>query len=684
MLQVASTVRRVMAYRVPPRGLWRALLGPSGLSLLDLFLILLWWALHAMWMYEMVMVVVDIRRMNPPPPPPPAFVARKLRASLPGTSYAHRQLLQQLPSLPDYVKEYTAKLFGYIGRMDLLLLFFPLARCNFLHWLLGSDFPTLVKYHKWLGYGTILMYSLHGIMYLGIWSHEGVLSQMLNWGMDGYPIVYPGAGVNRLAGLIALIAGWVLLLGTIPAIRRRFFALWHASHVLAAVVFLLFAAMHRKDVAPWMMPGMFLYLLDVVLRTIQQNFNSTAVSVAPDSTSGASYAVVSRDGRLLSLTLQCKEDLRFSGSDIVFLNAPSISWWQWHPFTVASSSASGSIVLHIKKHSGWTKVTPALGMLSEMVAEQTRQRQEGHANGDAETRNNPRVTLIWVSRSADEFSALPDEILHEANRGKAGWLDLQLYNTDSAARGHRGAGGDDLADSKAVVLDVNRPPASGSSAAEESARPLSHPYMFHPLLWAAAVILSFVGGFGGVMAFQEYDARKARTVLYRTDFSYVGLLQWATLGFGCTVGPAVLFLTAHTWRYLSLRRWRGTVSESTAAAVPHASAAAVAPRGRPAAHSATTLGASPKSSASHSGIAAFLKAGRPNVAAILEGIADGDYDHDYAGAAGTLQAGRGVGVFVGGPPALVAAVDEACAALNGVWGRAGRAYLEPHIMTQEL
>ncbi|KXZ46615.1 hypothetical protein GPECTOR_42g826 [Gonium pectorale] len=627
--KVASTVRRVLAYRVPPRGLWRALLGPGGLSLLDLFLILLC----------------------------------------------------------------IAKFFGLLGRADLLLLFFPLARCNFLHWLIGADFSTLVKYHRWLGYGTILMFTLHGVTYLGWYSHEKLrMSDMLNWGMNGYPILYPGAGVNRLAGLIALIAGWGLVLGTIPAVRRRFFALWHASHVLAAVVFLIFGFMHRKDIAIFIMPGMFLYLLDVVLRTIQQNFNSTAVSASPDCTSAASHAVVSPNGSMLTLTLKCKEDLRFSGSDIVFLNAPSISWWTWHPFTVASSSASGSIVLHIKKHSGWTKsliarlssdaapvklhvsgpyhsanrqllsrfdryvfiaggagVTPVLGMLNELIAARQQLQQARAAAGSEgceKGNDDPRVTLVWVSRSTDELSTLPDGVLHEASRGKDGWLDLQLFWTSSGSRDNQTAGteeGDVInGATKAVVLHINRLP-SATGATQDAARPLAHPYMLHPLLWVAAVILSFAGGFGGTMAYQVYDSHKARTVRYREDFSYVGLLQFAALGVGCTVGPAVLFLVAHIWS------------------------------------SADSLRFSTKPSASQVGIAAFLKTGRPEVAAILQGIASGD-----GGEAAALQAGRGVGVFVGGPPALVAAVDEACAALNGVWGRAGRVYLEPHILTQEL
>ena len=42
------------------------------------------------------------------------------------------------------------KLSDNFGKKQTVLLFFPLARCNFLHWLLDSDFPTFVKYHRWV------------------------------------------------------------------------------------------------------------------------------------------------------------------------------------------------------------------------------------------------------------------------------------------------------------------------------------------------------------------------------------------------------------------------------------------------------------------------------------------------------------------------------------------------------
>ncbi|KXZ46619.1 hypothetical protein GPECTOR_42g830 [Gonium pectorale] len=214
--QAAIRTRRVLAYRVPPRGLWHALLGPGGLSLQDLLLILLWVGLHIMWMHEMTMRVLDNRRANPPPPkvtlrPPPAVGAKTVttaapppfNVSRPPPQVATRHLLQAaaaapppagaaLPPkvnatatpkpppprtvkpLPFVVQDNVAKYYGWVGRLDILLLYFPVPRCNFLHWLLDSDFPTLIKYHRWLGYGTILVYSLHGITYMGTWVRDGM------------------------------------------------------------------------------------------------------------------------------------------------------------------------------------------------------------------------------------------------------------------------------------------------------------------------------------------------------------------------------------------------------------------------------------------------------------------------------------------------------------------------------
>ncbi|KAG2427422.1 hypothetical protein HXX76_012358 [Chlamydomonas incerta] len=1026
-----TRARRVLSQPLPPGGMWRALLGPGGLSLLDLLLILFWFAIHAMWMYEMTMRILDNRRANPPPPkprsPPPAVAARpppavSAASSASSTSSptfkpatrhllgaAHSRLLLQAQSqapppsasaaappksanstakaapppppvrrlkpLPEVVQDSVAKYSGWVGRLDLLLLFFPLPRCNFLHWALGSDFPTLVRYHRWLGHGTLLVYSIHGITYMGMWASAGTLTTMLDWGM--------GAGVNRLAGLIALCGGWLLWITSIPIIRRRFFNVFYINHVLGALIFLLFGFMHRKDVATWIMPGIFLYLLDVVLRTIQQCFNATRVSlVAPAAAAaqpaaavaatgakrsagsllphggGGVAASLSRDGGVLTLTIPCDQSMTWCGGDILFLNLPCVSWWQWHPFTLAnasatfdlpaaaaaptpvtaasaktsaglptftkdsswsdaSSTATGAgaaedaaggaprdryMQVHIKKYNAWTRglmkqleaagggsslalyvsgpyhpptltgsnsysrrlvqrfrrhvfvaggigVTPALGMLQELIAA----RRSSDSNSGSGTAHG-RVTFVWVSRSADELEAvLPAEVLEEANRGKDGWLDMQLYITGSSSRGGSSgkaaaaaasqllppsaAAADDhlqpaapaasavftvnvvadatTADTSAAAATAtaaataaaaapnklaNLAPAfsrsfatfsralsgisslhrSGSGSTSDSdsgvgsampfrrltgggggcyglrsawdvvaavvflpgyllvmaaggvrwaafgavkARPLAHPYIAGgPLVWAAAVVLCFAGGFGGLITSQAYDGYISRTVAVRSDFSYVGMLQFAALGVGAALGPALLALVMHAVCSLRSLKRRPAANPAPSAATEKEAAPRQSVSGYDCSPADSLLGVAaavtaPAAATTAAGTAfkpqqqttaaaaappapttaAYISAGRPDLKTILTHAA-APYALNEAEAEATADGGgddaAAVGVFVAGPARLVAAAADTCAAVNGLWtvvcggggggGARGRAYLELHALTHEL
>ena len=42
----------------------------------------------------------------------------------------------------------TAQSFGWAASTNLLLLFYPVPRNTFLHWLFNTDFPGLIKYHR--------------------------------------------------------------------------------------------------------------------------------------------------------------------------------------------------------------------------------------------------------------------------------------------------------------------------------------------------------------------------------------------------------------------------------------------------------------------------------------------------------------------------------------------------------
>ncbi|KAG2497450.1 hypothetical protein HYH03_004605 [Edaphochlamys debaryana] len=832
--KAAHRTKRVLQWRVPPRGLWQTLLGPGGLSVLDLILILFWIGIHILWLHEMTMRVVDNRRANPPPPSPkkstsPALaptasgsapspfptgatgdatnatarglaeeafvVRRRLLAdpTAPATAPASSSPAVSAPSsystspastkpassssaptnatrtptpppparrlqpLPRVVQVSVFKYTGWVGRLDILLLFFPLPRCNFLGWLLGAAFPELIKYHRWLGHGTIIVFSIHSIGYMGLWAAEGTLKKELDWGMTG--------GVNNVAGLVSMCGGWLLWVTCLPYVRRKLFNLFYACHCLGAVIFMLFGFMHRKDVATWVMPGVILYLLDVTLRTLQQWFNSTAATVqleagptaAAAALTAATQASVSPNGEMLSLSISCDQALTWTGSDIVFLNVPAVSWLQWHPFTIASPcTAVGEggrrlLQLHIKSYDRWTKrlvarlasdpaplklhvsgpypgpshsaleptarhvliaggigVTPVLGMLRDLIAARRSAAAASNGNGPMSP-----VSFIWVSRSADELSLLPEDVAQEASRGKGGWLDVRLFLTGGSAQSKADGttSGKALAASPSAIrlrVDALRARCAAPCSAADgpaAARPLLHPYVTGPLMWACCAVLSFVGAFGGLLAAQGYDASMARTTKTRNDYSYIGMLQFVFLGLGAVLPPAALMLAWHTSIRLRSRRSSGAASRDSSSSSPSPTAAvmisadaiagpgSVSSSGSPAdsaypcadsvlphakvsrSSEDSSTGASPVPSS----LATFLTPGRPDLAALLEGAAADAEGADEESAA------RVVHVFVAGPAALVGRVEQLCAERNGAaWAAGRRAYLECTPLTHEL
>lgn len=63
----------------------------------------------------------------------------------------------------------------------MLLMFFPVSRSSFLQWALGADFSTLIKYHRWMSWGTIGMVLAHSIGYMIEWGAQGSFTTNIAW-----------------------------------------------------------------------------------------------------------------------------------------------------------------------------------------------------------------------------------------------------------------------------------------------------------------------------------------------------------------------------------------------------------------------------------------------------------------------------------------------------------------------
>ncbi|KAH0726495.1 hypothetical protein KY284_002360 [Solanum tuberosum] len=229
-----------------------------------------------------------------------------------------------------------ALVIGLTGNICLTFLFYPVSRCSSILPLLGLTSEGSIKYHIWLGHMAMTLFTIHGLLFILFWAVSGRLHEMLTW--DPHYI-------SNVSGELGLLVGLILWATTFPAIRRRMFELFFYTHYLY-ILFMVFNLLHTgMFYACIMLPGFFLFLIDRYLRFLQSKQKVRLISAR----------VLTCE--TLELNFSKISGLEYAPTSIMFLNVPSISKLQWHPFTVTSNSnlESDTISVVIKCEGSWTK-----------------------------------------------------------------------------------------------------------------------------------------------------------------------------------------------------------------------------------------------------------------------------------------------------------------------------------------
>ncbi|KAM0950165.1 putative ferric-chelate reductase (NADH) [Dioscorea sansibarensis] len=225
---------------------------------------------------------------------------------------------------------------GLIGNLCCAFLFFPVTRMSSLLPLVGLTSEASIKYHVWLGHVVMLLFSAHGLCFLVIWAATNELSKMLEW---------DAIGISIVAGELALVSGLFMWVTTFPRIRRKVFELFFYTHQLY-ILFLFFYLLH-VGIAFFclILPGVYLFLLDRYLRFLQSRRSVRLVSarLLPSDT--------------VELNFSKSPGTSYPPLSTVFINVPSVSSLQWHPFTISSSSnlEPEKLSIIIKKEGSWTQ-----------------------------------------------------------------------------------------------------------------------------------------------------------------------------------------------------------------------------------------------------------------------------------------------------------------------------------------
>ncbi|EGZ29412.1 hypothetical protein PHYSODRAFT_349321 [Phytophthora sojae] len=136
-------------------------------------------------------------------------------------------------------------------------------------------------------------------------------------------------------------------------VRRGKFNLFWVSHMLF-IPFLVLMAFHgfaRWVAAPqahyWVLPPIVIYLVEKRYRMTQMFGGQT--QIAHVQLSKEAVAVFMRKPKAFS------KRQRFLPGMYVFVNVPTISKFEWHPFTISSAPEDKFISLHIQRSGDWTR-----------------------------------------------------------------------------------------------------------------------------------------------------------------------------------------------------------------------------------------------------------------------------------------------------------------------------------------
>jgi ferric-chelate reductase len=193
---------------------------------------------------------------------------------------------------------------------------------------------------------------------------------MLEWSQDWVP---------NVAGEIAILFALAMWVTSIPRVRRKMFELFFYTHHLYTL-YIFFYVLH-VGVAYFCMiiPGIFLFLVDRFLRFLQSRESARLLSarLLPCDTVELNFS--KNPGKTLTINdllkyvdnifflfslsnLTCMQfciiGLNYNPTSIMFINVPSISKLQWHPFTVTSNCnmEADKLSIVIKCRGNWSQM----------------------------------------------------------------------------------------------------------------------------------------------------------------------------------------------------------------------------------------------------------------------------------------------------------------------------------------
>ncbi|KAK3390012.1 ferric reductase like transmembrane component-domain-containing protein [Podospora didyma] len=207
-----------------------------------------------------------------------------------------------------------------------LALLFP-TRTNLFSTVARIPSPILLMYHRWAGVAATAHASLH----FGLTAQSYIRTKQFDVVLEN---------IRIRVGIMAWAALALMFLTSIRLLRRRTFELFYYTHFIF-LVFIGGALYHAAHGPEFLLPGLVLWAIDRIVR-FWYNFRGITVK-----------SVTQYSGNVTKIQFEGAKTV--SPGQIAWVQIPSVSLANWHPFTIASAPGDEVGTIAVRALGGYTK-----------------------------------------------------------------------------------------------------------------------------------------------------------------------------------------------------------------------------------------------------------------------------------------------------------------------------------------
>ncbi|EQC25681.1 hypothetical protein SDRG_16466 [Saprolegnia diclina VS20] len=223
---------------------------------------------------------------------------------------------------------------GHLALVSLMWLLLPIARGY--HWelIFGISHERVLKFHRWLG----LLVTLTAALHLAVNANRGI--DVLSRAVYGTQEVVP------LYGFVAFVAfSSIALLGMLEPLRRTMYEVFYLHHRTFSIIGLVCVLLHSSTVAYSLALPLALYVWTLLLRS--RAYWTSADATVCDASESRRTVVL-----MLPFTPTTKQfAATMPPGAYFFLQVPSVSGVEWHPFSAIVTPDGNSIGFCLKASS---------------------------------------------------------------------------------------------------------------------------------------------------------------------------------------------------------------------------------------------------------------------------------------------------------------------------------------------